>query len=157
MSNKYQEIQNLQSQIKKAQASFQCTCDHKNDRGKTLEAFNQNQNTITGNQGIWSSNAVRCTQCGAIFEAGLYEQVELQQAIVVLHSAIHQIKMLANLDEEMSKRMVDAALALQEVESMTKYYVGMRKRLGKKKDNNQKKNRRSSYGIGADSFNTRRY
>ena len=65
--------------------------------------------------------------------------------------------MLANLDEQTSKRMVDAALALQEVESMTKYYVGMRKRLGKKKDNNQKKNRRSSYGIGADSFNSRKY
>lgn len=156
--NYKEEMQNLMKQAKKYESFIQDECDHKNGKRPSTVLLNkqEEQNMITSNNQGWSPSALRCTDCGTIYEQRPYKQIESQAGIRMFHSMVNQYKSLTDLTEESSKQMVmDVQQAVRTLEKFTIVYTKFTKDLTKKDDHrgNNNNNRRSGgYGIGSSNF-----
>ena len=94
-----------------------------------------------------------CKECGDIFEMTAYQADEIENAVSLLKSALNQIKVLANLNEEEFNDIVELIAWFDEKidGSLVPYYMGMIKRLSgedkrRNRDNGNQKGRVGNIG-----------
>ena len=150
----------LQSAIRISQRA----CDHKNRTGPCLiNVHDDNNHQYIKDRAKLSADAVICKECGDIFEMTAYQADEIESAVSLLKSALNQIKVLANLNEEEFNDIVELIAFFDEKidGALVPYYMNMIKRLAgddkrRRNDNSNQKGRvgniGGNMGVSARSF-----
>lgn len=149
------------------QSAIRCSqreCDHKNKTGPRLVNVHDEANTVyVKDRAKMSPDAVICKECGDIFEMTAYQPEEIENAVATLKSALNQIKVLANLNDDEFADIVELIKWFDEKidGSLVPYYLGMIKRLAgddkrRNRDNGNQKGRvgniSGNMGVSARSF-----
>lgn len=127
----------LQSAIRYTQRE----CDHKNRTGPRLVNVHEATDVYVKDRNKMSEDTVVCKECGEIFEMTAFKAEEVDEAVAMLKSMLNQIKVLANLNDEEYKEIVELIKMIDDKidGSLVPYYMGMIKRLtddGKRRDRN---------------------